>query len=223
MACHPFVLFSSGISRGLYTIGYNPVHDSENISRGCCTHIAIFPARFRGPVVISIIFSSWENILRILIFALCGYTALVLLLRTTGQRTLSKLNAFDFIITVTIGSAFATLLLAGNVALIDGIITFVALVGLQFTVTWLTARSDLIREAVKNEPRLLYYNGEYLTKNMKKTRIVKEEIEQAIRSTGQSGTGNVEAVIMETNGNLSVISKGNKDDMDVLADVLDKE
>jgi hypothetical protein len=33
MACHPFVLFSSGISRGLYTIGYNPVHSSENTSR----------------------------------------------------------------------------------------------------------------------------------------------------------------------------------------------
>lgn len=68
----------------------------------------------------------------------------------------------------TIGSAFATLLIAGNVALIDGIITFAALVGLQFMVTWLTARSDFIKRTVKNEPRLLYYNGEYLTKNMKK-------------------------------------------------------
>jgi uncharacterized membrane protein YcaP (DUF421 family) len=222
MAFHPFVLFSSGISRGLYTIGYNPVHYSENTSRGCCAHIAIFPVRSRRAVFISIIFSSWENILRILIFALCGYTALVILLRTTGQRTLSKLNAFDFIITVTIGSTFATLLLAGNVALIDGITAFAALVGLQFTVTWLTARSDLIKKTVKNEPRLLYYNGEYLTKNMKKTRIVKEEIEQAIRSTGQSSTCNVEAVIMETNGNLSVISKGSKEDMDALADGLDK-
>ena len=145
------------------------------------------------------------------------------LLRTTGQRTLSKLNAFDFIITVTIGSTFATLLLAGNVTLIDGITAFAALVGLQFTVTWLTARSDLIKKAIKNEPRLLYYNGEYLTKNMKKTRIVKEEIEQAIRSTGQSSICNVKAVVMETNGNLSVISKGSKEDMDVLTGVQDKE
>jgi uncharacterized membrane protein YcaP (DUF421 family) len=223
MACHPFVLFSSGISRGLYTIGYNPVHDSENISRGCCAHIKIFPVIFRRAVFISIIFSSWENILRIIIFALCGYTTLVFLLRTTGQRTLSKMNAFDFIITVTIGSTFATLLLASNVALIDGITALAALVGLQFTVTWLTARSDFIKKIIKNEPRLLYYNGEYLTKNMKKTRIVKEEIEQAIRSTGQSNTDNVEAVVMETNGNLSVISKANKDNMDVLTDVLDKE
>ncbi len=223
MACHPFVLFSSGISRRLYTIGYNPVYDSEKTSWGCCAHIVTFPVRFRRPIFISIFFSNWENILRIIIFAFCGYISLVFLLRTTGQRTLSQLNAFDFIITVTIGSAFASFLLAGNVALIDGITAFAALVGLQFMVTWLTTRSDRIKEAVKNEPRLLYYNGEYLTKNMKKTRIVKEEIEQAIRSTGQSSTGNVEAVVMETNGNLSVISKGSKENMDVLTDVLNKE
>jgi uncharacterized membrane protein YcaP (DUF421 family) len=147
----------------------------------------------------------------------------VLLLRTTGQRTLSKLNAFDFIITVTIGSTFATLLLAGNVALIDGITVFTLLVGLQFMVTWLTVRSGRIKKAVKNEPRLLYYKGEYLTKNMRNTRIVKEEIEQAIRSTGQSSTSDVEAVVIETNGNLSVISKGSKENSDVLADVLNKD
>jgi uncharacterized membrane protein YcaP (DUF421 family) len=174
-------------------------------------------------VVIGIFFSSWENVLRIVVFAFCGYISLVLLLRTTGQRTLSKLNAFDFIITVTIGSTFATLLLAGNVALIDGITVFTLLVGLQFMVTWLTVRSGRIKKAVKNEPRLLYYKGEYLTKNMRNTRIVKEEIEQAIRSTGQSSTSDVEAVVIETNGNLSVISKGSKENSDVLADVLNKD
>ncbi len=147
----------------------------------------------------------------------------MLLLRTTGQRTLSQLNAFDFIITVTIGSAFASFLLAGNVALIDGIMTFALLVGLQFIVTWLTVRSGRIKKAVKNEPRLLYYKGEYLLKNMRRTRIVAEEIEQAIRSTGRSGTSDVEAVVLETNGNLSVISKGNKENSDVLADVLNKD
>jgi len=173
-------------------------------------------------VVIGIFFSSWENVLRIVIFAFCGYISLVLLLRTTGQRTLSKLNAFDLIITVTIGSTFATLLL-GNIALIDGIMAFALLVGLQFMVTWLTVRSGRIKKAVKNEPRLLYYKGEYLSKNMRRTRIIAEEIEQAIRSTGRSGTSDVEAVVLETNGNLSVISKGNQENSDVLADILDKD
>lgn len=177
----------------------------------------------RGPAVIGIYFSSWENILRIVVFAFCGYIALVLILRTTGQRTLSTLNAFDFIITVTIGSTFASLLLAGNVALIDGIVAFVMLVGLQFVVTWMTSRSDSIKKAVKNEPRLLYYRGEYLTRDMRKMRVVKEEIEQAIRSTGQSSSADVEAVIIETNGNLSVISKGSKAEKDVIEGVIKKD
>lgn len=133
------------------------------------------------------------------------------------------MNAFDFVITVTIGSTFATLLLAGNVALIDGIVAFAMLVGLQFTVTWMTSRSDKMKKAVKNEPRLLYYRGEYLIKDMKKMRIVKEEIEQAMRSNGKSSSDEVEAVIMETDGNLSVISKGSKADKDVIENVLRKD
>jgi len=90
-------------------------------------------------------------------------------------------------------------------------------------VTWLTVRSGRIKKAVKNEPRLLYYKGEYLPENMRSTRIVTEEIEQAIRSTGRSSSSDVEAVVLETNGNLSVIGKGNKENSDVLADVLHKD
>lgn len=136
---------------------------------------------------------------------------------------MSTLNAFDLIITVTIGSTFATLILSSNTALIDGITAFAMLVSLQFVVTWMSTRSDSMKKAVKNEPRLLYYKGNYLTKNMKKVRIVEEEIEQAIRSTGQGSTSSVEAVVMESNGNLSVISKGSKSDMDVLEDLINKD
>ncbi|MDK2912137.1 MAG: hypothetical protein PWR29_1094 [Methanolobus sp.] len=97
------------------------------------------------------------------------------------------------------------------------------LVGLQFAVTWMTSRSDSIKKAVKNEPRLLYYKGGYTIKDMRKMRIVKEEIEQAIRSTGQSSVDDVEAAIIETNGNRSVIRKGSKAEKYVIEVVLKKE
>lgn len=103
-----------------------------------------------GSRIIDIFFSSWETVLRIIIFAFSGYITLIILLRTTGQRTLSKLNAFDFIITVAIGSIFASFLLSSGTTVIDGITALATLVGLQLVVSWLTVRSDIVRKAVKN-------------------------------------------------------------------------
>jgi len=163
-------------------------------------------------MVIDIFFSSWDTIFRIIIFAICGYFALVIILRTTGQRTLAKLNAFDFIVTVAIGSAFASFILSSNTTVVDGITAMGALVGLQLMVSWLTVRSDFVKKIIKNEPRLLYYNGQYIMGNMKKVRMIKEEIEQSVRLQGYLKVEDVNAVILETDGRLSIISTVSEDE-----------
>ena len=40
-------------------------------------------------------FDGWTGLLRVLVVGTLAYAALVLLLRVTGKRTLSKMNAFD--------------------------------------------------------------------------------------------------------------------------------
>ena len=50
------------------------------------------------------IFNGWDGVLRILLIAPAAYVALILILRMSGKRTLAKLNAFDFVVTIAIGS-----------------------------------------------------------------------------------------------------------------------
>ena len=71
-----------------------------------------------------------------------AYTALVVLLRTTGKPPLSKMNAFDLIVTVAHGLTLATVLLSKDVALAEGVLAFALLVHLQFAITWLSIRSE---------------------------------------------------------------------------------
>jgi hypothetical protein len=73
-------------------------------------------------------FDGWESLLRILIHGTLGYIALVFMLRLSGKRTLSKMNAFDFVITIALGSAFATLLISDMVPLINGVVAIALLV-----------------------------------------------------------------------------------------------
>ncbi|MDY9927862.1 DUF421 domain-containing protein [Methanosarcina sp.] len=158
-----------------------------------------------------VFFNSWNDLGRVLVLGVMGYIALVLLLRVSGNRTLSKLNAFDFVITIALGSSFGALILNKNVALADGIMAFTVLIGMQYVITWLTIRSSTLKRVIRNEPSLVYYNGEYIKNSMKRSRVVEDEIEQSVRNQGYANLEHVGAVILETDGSFSIISQSEKE------------
>jgi uncharacterized membrane protein YcaP (DUF421 family) len=82
---------------------------------------------------------------RVLVVGVLAYITFGLFLRLSGKRTLSKMNAFDFVVTVAPGSTLATVLLTEDVALADGALAFALLVGLQFVVTWSSVRARWVR------------------------------------------------------------------------------
>ncbi|HUH13323.1 MAG TPA: hypothetical protein VMK65_09445, partial [Longimicrobiales bacterium] len=62
-------------------------------------------------------FDSWTGLGRVLLVGALAYAALILILRISGKRTLTKLNAFDLVVTVALGSTLATTLLTDYGAL----------------------------------------------------------------------------------------------------------
>lgn len=153
-------------------------------------------------------FDGWFPILRVVIVGALAYAGLVVVLRTTGKRTLSKMNAFDLIVTVALGSTLATILLSEQVALVTGLAAFAVLASLQYAVAWASVRSEAMAKMVKAEPRLLFHDGSYLRSAMKAERVTKSEILQAIRNKGVSSLDQVAAVVLETDGTLNVIERG---------------
>ncbi len=151
-------------------------------------------------------FNNFENIKVIFITAFLVYFSIIIILRTSGKRTLSSLNAFDFVVTVTIGSIAATTILSVDTTFVEGLVGIVSLVILQYIMAKLDVHFKFVSKVLKSDPTLLFYNGKYLEKNMKKMRITEEDVIQQIRL--QSGTviEGIQAVILESNGSLSVIS-----------------
>jgi uncharacterized membrane protein YcaP (DUF421 family) len=152
-------------------------------------------------------FDSWYALLRVLVVGVCAYVALVCLLRVSGKRTLSKLNAFDLVVTVALGSTMATVLLSKDVALAEGVLAFVLLIALQFVVAWLSVRSPAVGRLVKSEPRLLFFRGRFLRDAMRRERVTEGEVIAAIREQGVPSPEGVEAVVLETAGTFSVLNK----------------
>ena len=115
-------------------------------------------------------FNSWSGLWRTLVVGTLSYLALVLLLRVSGKRTLSKMNAFDLVVTVALGSVLATVILSHDVALAEGMVAFATLIGLQFLITFLSTRSNTVANFVKSEPTLLLHRGAFLHQAMRKQR-----------------------------------------------------
>ncbi len=151
------------------------------------------------------LFDNWGGLVRVLAVGVLAYVGLVLLLRVSGKRTLSKMNAFDLVVTVALGSTLATILLSKSVALAEGVLALTLLIFLQFGVTWLSMRSSTFQRLVKNEPRLLFYEGRFLRDAMRAERVTEEEIESAMRQQGIASLEEAGAAVLETDGSVTVI------------------
>lgn len=152
-------------------------------------------------------FGTWKDLGRVLVVGLLAYVALVVLLRVSGNRTLSKLNAFDLVVTVALGSTLATVLLDKDLSLGEGVTAFALLVGLQFVVTWSSARSRRFHRLVTSEPVLLVSRGRMLEPALRHARVTEDEIRAVLRKHGVADVEHVDAVVLESDGSLSVLQE----------------
>lgn len=164
-------------------------------------------------------FDTWSDLLRVVLVGSAAYASLVLVLRVSGKRTLAKLNAFDLVVTVALGSTLATILLSADVSWSEGMVALVLLALLQMLVAAVTARLPGGRSVVTARPTLLLQDGELLQDALRKQRLTVGEVRQAVRSSGIGDLSQVAAVVLESDGTLSVITGAKIGDRSALRDV----
>ncbi|WP_373497655.1 DUF421 domain-containing protein [Aquiflexum sp.] len=152
-------------------------------------------------------FDSWDSLLRVICIAPLAYIAMVFLLRVSGKRTLAKMNAFDFVVTVALGSILASVALNKNIPLANGVAAIIVFIGFQFILTWLAVRVKSVKTVITSRPSLIFYKGNFLQGAMKKERITEEEIYSAARKDGLSTLEEIEMIILETTGDITIIEK----------------
>lgn len=157
--------------------------------------------------------STWQPV----VVGVLAYVALVAALRISGKRTLTKWNAFDLVVTIALGSVLATTMTSSAVSLAQGVVSLMVLIALQFAITWLSVRSPRIRRWAKSRPRLLLRKGQFDDTALREERVTRGEVLAAIRSAGVGEVERVAAVVLETDGSVSVIEQTNS--MSALSDV----
>src|SRR5437867_1252008 len=155
-------------------------------------------------------FGGWSSILRTIVVGTVCYIIVVALVRLAGKRTLANMDEFDLVVTIAIGSLVGAAMMSKDVALAEALVGIALLIGLQVAATWIMSRTRHVLHWIENEPQLLIFHGQILRKSMLAARLTEDELLQAVRRHGVGAVEDVDAVVMEANGDFSVIRKGER-------------
>lgn len=156
---------------------------------------------------LSYFWTGWSPIWHTLLVGTVGYLTLVILLRGTGPRTMAKMTPLDFVIGVTLGSAFGRVVTAVDVSLAQAVVALLLLVVVQWVLAFLRSRSRFMRRLLDSPPALLYYDGELQLKAMHRHRLTEVDVHTAARQSGHGSLAGIQAVILHQDGSLGVIAQ----------------
>ncbi len=161
-----------------------------------------------GSPQIDVWFNSWARLSAIGVGSVFFFVFAIMLMRALGKRTTAQMNNFDWIITVAIGSLASSGILLKDVSISDAAIAILVLGVCQWSTTWLVIQAPWLSRLIKPTPRLLVHRGELLTPALRKERISTDELYGRLREHGFVDLDRVMAVVLETDGRMTVIPTG---------------
>ncbi|WP_265562185.1 DUF421 domain-containing protein [Sphingomicrobium arenosum] len=174
------------------------------------------------PTELSFWLPSDGSLIGVFLGACILYFYTVILVRLLGKRATAKMNNFDWLIAVATGSLLASGILVPDISLASAIVAMATLGVCQFAVTKFFAMTDVADDAFKAEPRLLLHKGVWLDDAMVASRISRQEVLSRLRGEGVTSVNDVNWVVIEPDGQLSVITRSDMEieDADVMSGVV---
>ena len=162
------------------------------------------------------LFSDWSSIGHIVAQAALFYVVMVAALRIAGQRALAKMSAYDMIVTVALGSLVASVATTTDITVADGVAATITFLVLQGITSWLQARSKRVHHVVRQRPQVMVWNGRFVDEQLRSASVTEDEVRAAIRRTGLLSLSQVQCVVLENDGEWSVIGRSDGPDLSAL-------
>lgn len=149
---------------------------------------------------------SWSDVALVVATTLLMYVSVVVGLRVAGRRTVSQMSAFDFVVTIAIGSLVAGTSLGSPPAYGRGLAALVTLLVAQQMVAVFRQRFPVTRRLLDFSPQVLYSDGKMsLRHNPLTAQITEPELYSKLRRHGITSMSQVKLVILEPDGRVSVL------------------
>lgn len=145
--------------------------------------------------------NSGQMVLR----AILVYVLAIILVRIGSKRLLSQATAFDIIVAILLGSVLSRAI-NGSAPFVPTILAGGALIGLHWFFAFIVSRTSFPGSLLKGEPRLLIKDGQVQEEELRKAKLSKNDLEQALRiHANQTDPSKIRRAYLERSGKISVI------------------
>ena len=157
----------------------------------------------------------WETFAGSLIL----FIVIIILTRIIGLRSFAKFTAYDFAFTIAIGSIISSTL-TSSTSVTHGSIAIAGLLFLTYIFSLLQKKFPNLSAIISNKPLLLMKGETILHDNLKHARIEKSQLIAKLREANVLDFKQVEAVVLESTGDISVLHKSSPNNNTNLSDAL---
>jgi uncharacterized membrane protein YcaP (DUF421 family) len=140
--------------------------------------------------------------------ALVIYFVLLLLLRITGNRSLSQITVFDFVLLLIISEAAQNGLVGEDYSITNSVLVIATLVMLDIGLSYVKRWAPAVERYVEGTPIVLINQGKILRERMNKLRIDEQDIlESARKLQGLERLDQVKYAVLERGGDITIIPR----------------
>ena len=142
--------------------------------------------------------------------AIMVYILVLVVMRLMGKREIGQLQPFELVISIMIADLASIPMTDPGVPIFNGLVPILGLLAMHLLITVLNIKSVNLRKITCGKPTILVYRGKIDEEALKKERFTISELQERLRGKDIFNLGDVEFAILETNGEVSVITKPNK-------------
>ncbi len=146
------------------------------------------------------------------------YFFIVIVYRLMGKKELGELSIIDLIVTILIAELAAISIEKTETSIFVSIVPIVVLVVIQISISFLSLKSEKIRNFIDGKPSVIIKNGKVNFSLMTKIRYSLDDLLSQLRDKGVRSLEEVEYAVLENSGTLSVFQKGKDYPMPVILD-----
>lgn len=135
------------------------------------------------------------------------YICVVFALRMMGKRQIGELEASELVVTIIISDIAAMPITNTEVPIVINVLAIFLLMILEVSLSYFAYKNPKIRRIMYGKPSTFYKNGKFDITEMERQRFNIGDVMEELRGNGASDLSEVEYIVMETNGSVSVVMK----------------
>ena len=135
------------------------------------------------------------------------YIFIIASIRLFGKKELSQLSVIDLVFILLISNSVQNAMVGSDTSVQGGMSAALGLFICNYIFRFFLRKSKKFDKLVEGEKIVLVHEGVLLENGLKQARMTIDEIEMAVREHGVKDIREANLVVLEVDGNLSVLSK----------------